>query len=119
VRNEIDEDRLDENGGCVAGEKNASSGKGRRKGDMGGCMFYPTVRKPEDVLKCLDWFGECAITVGDKTDTPERRMAATRVLYTWRDCFAGSIRGILQIDLVVHRIPLRRGAQWRLMRVPL
>jgi hypothetical protein len=59
------------------------------------------------------------ILIGDAADTPQRWEQAARILYTWRDCFAGSIREIRPTDLVMHSIPLAPGARPTRSRVPI
>lgn len=42
-------------------------------------------------------------------DTKARRANVRRLLYTWRDCFAKSVRDIRATDLIEHSIDLIPG----------
>ena len=52
------------------------------------------------------WFKESGITIGIMADTPERIQAAKQLAYTWKDCFATSVRDIKTTDLIEHSIDL-------------
>lgn len=58
-----------------------------------------------------DWFNQTELTIGDMADTPQRRDAVKRLLYTWRDCFVRSVRDIKATDLIEHSIDLAPGAK--------
>lgn len=79
---------------------------------------FPTKRRPQlremsDVSQAEvdEWFLESEITIGVVADTPERRDAARRLMYTWRDCFAKTMRDIKPTDLVHHSIDLTPDAK--------
>ncbi len=66
---------------------------------------FPVQRRPKHRELSTDdqglvdrWFDESEITVGPVADTLERRNLAERLLYTWKDCFARTMR-----DSVVRR----------------
>lgn len=58
-----------------------------------------------------EWFAENEITIGVVADTPERPCAAKRLLYTWKDCFAKTMRDIKPTDLIHHSINLTADAK--------
>ncbi len=49
-------------------------------------------------------FSESEITLGAVANTPERRDLAKRLFYTWRDCFARTIRDIKLNEPVYYSI---------------
>ena len=57
------------------------------------------------------WFEASGITIGPKADTPERIERARRLVYTYKDCFATTIREIKATDLIEHSIDLEEGAR--------
>lgn len=57
------------------------------------------------------WFSKSEITIGAEADTLERQERAKRLVYTYRDCFASTIREIQATDLVEHSIILEKGAK--------
>lgn len=78
---------------------------------------FPTERRPEkrelshesdEVI--AEWFEKSQIHLGVQADTPEKRLEAKRLFYTWRDCFAENIRDIRATDLIEHSIDLKPGA---------
>ncbi len=52
------------------------------------------------------WFDASKIQVGDIASTPEQRMMAMRLCYTWRDIFVSSLNELSITDLVQHPIDL-------------
>ena len=52
------------------------------------------------------WFTRSGITIEEKADTPDRVSKARRMLYTWKECFATSVRKIKPTDLIEHFIDL-------------
>lgn len=88
---------------------------------------FPTTRRPENRELSTEpqpvvdeWFDQSGITIGNVANTPVKRQAARRLLYTWRDCFAKSLKDIKPTDLIFHSIDLtpdakpvyRRGRRW-------
>jgi len=74
---------------------------------------FPTERRPKQrslSLAPVDtieaWFTESDITIGVKADTSAKIALAKQLLYTWRDCFARSVREIQPTDLIEHTIDL-------------
>ena len=74
---------------------------------------FPTQRRPTQRTLSTDsretieaWFRESGITIGIMADTPERIQAAKQLAYTWKDCFATSVRDIKTTDLIKHSIDL-------------
>jgi len=79
---------------------------------------FPTERRPKQrslSLAPVDtieaWFTENDITIGVKADTPAKIALAKQLLYTWRDCFARSVREIQPTDLIEHTIDLTPNAR--------
>lgn len=79
-----------------------------RKGDQS-----PTDRRPKprplseasnDVIN--SWWLESQITIRPKADTIERLQKIKRLLYTYRDCFAESVKDVKVTDLIKHSIDL-------------
>jgi hypothetical protein len=70
---------------------------------------FPTTRRPKKrplstapENEIEKWFLSTAITIGDAAETEEQRSQAKRLLYTWKDCFAQSVRDIKATDLIEH-----------------
>ena len=57
------------------------------------------------------WFEQSEITIGERADTPAKILTAKRLLYTWRDCFAATMREVLPTDMIYHSIDLVPGSQ--------
>lgn len=79
---------------------------------------FPTERRPkprplsDDPTNVINtWFKASQITIGTKADSPHRIIQAKRLLYTWRDCFAESVRDIAATDLIEHSIDMTPDAQ--------
>ena len=79
---------------------------------------FPTQRRPElralsdDPEEMVDsWFTKSGITIGAKADTPEKMSRAKRLMYTWREFFATSVREIKPTDLIEHSIDLLPNAR--------
>lgn len=79
---------------------------------------FPTKRRPElrelsqekeEVVN--EWFELSRITIGAKADTPARIDKIKRLLYTWKECFAESIRDIKATDIIEHSIDLESDAR--------
>lgn len=72
----------------------------------------PQLRKltdaPQDAVN--DWFEDSGITIGTVARTKEQQGAARRLLYTWKDCFAKSLKEIRPTDLIHHSIDLKPNA---------
>ena len=74
---------------------------------------YPVTRRPqlrplsqtaiEDVRQ---WFESSGITIGPIAATDQQREAAQRLFYTWKDCFAVTMRDVKPTDLIHHSIDL-------------
>ncbi|SLM39126.1 hypothetical protein LPUS_09585 [Lasallia pustulata] len=74
---------------------------------------FPTSRRPtkrtltdesEGIVN--DWFKHSGITIGPKAETPTQQSQVKRLLYTWKDCFAVTVREIQPTDLIEHSIDL-------------
>lgn len=79
---------------------------------------FPVKRRPKPRELSMDdqglidqWFDESEITVGPVADTLERRDLVKRLLYTWKDCFAKTMRDIHPTDLIHHSIDLTPDAK--------
>ena len=79
---------------------------------------FPTERRPEirplteAAMPLVDaWFTESEITIGAMADTADRMEKVKRLLYTYRDCFAVSLRDIKPTDLIEHSIDLEPNAK--------
>ena len=57
------------------------------------------------------WFLESGIKIGIMADSNERVEKAKRLAYTWRECFAKSVRDIKTTDLIEHSIDLQPNAK--------
>lgn len=53
-----------------------------------------------------EWFVKSGITIGPAAESPEQRDRAERLVYTWKDCFAFSVRDIRVTDLITHNVDL-------------
>jgi hypothetical protein len=78
---------------------------------------FPTERRPQqrelatiDQATIDDWFETSGISIGTIADTEAKRQRAKRLLYTWKDCFAKSLKDIQPTDLICHSIDLTAGA---------
>jgi len=85
---------------------------------LGRGDVFPTERRPEvrelsqegrEVIN--EWFELSKITIGPKADTPARIEETKRLLYTWRECFAESVRDIKATDIIEHSIDLEPNAK--------
>ena len=74
---------------------------------------FPTDRRPQQrdlseaefsVIKA--WFEASGIHIGAVAATEEQQYRAMRLLYTWRDCFALTVKDIKPTDLIEHSIDL-------------
>lgn len=57
------------------------------------------------------WCNANKIFIRPKADTPNRVKKAQRLVYTWRDCFAKSVKDIQVTDLLEHSIDLMKDAK--------
>ena len=78
---------------------------------MPGTDGFPMTRQPqvrqlsEEPLGVIEaWFSISELTIGELAHTPEKLGRAKCSLYTWKNCFATSIRNIKQTDLIEHTI---------------
>ena len=46
------------------------------------------------------WFDGSGITIGSMADTLEKKSLSNRLLYTWRECFAKTLRDVKPTDLI-------------------
>lgn len=85
----------------------------RSKYALGKGDQFPTDRRPNprplseasnDIIN--SWWLESQITIGPKADTIERLRKIKRLLYTYRDCFAESVKDVKATDLIEHSIYL-------------
>lgn len=58
-----------------------------------------------------EWFASSGITIGIMADTNDRVKKAKPLVYTWRDCFATSLKDIKTTDLIEHSIELEPNAK--------
>ncbi|SLM37531.1 Retrotransposon gag domain [Lasallia pustulata] len=72
-----------------------------------------TGTRPQPVLNARgsygivdDWFKHSGITIGPKAETPTQQSQVKCLLYTWKDCFAVTVREIQPTDLIEHSIDL-------------
>lgn len=89
-----------------------------KKYSLGTGDGFPTQRRPiqremstdsNDIVN--EWFASSGITIGIMADTNERIEKAKRLVYTWRDCFATSLKDIKATDLIEHSIELEPNAK--------
>ena len=57
------------------------------------------------------WFKGSKITIGPMANTAEKMERSKRLLYTWKDYFAISIRDIKATDIIKHSIDLESNAK--------
>lgn len=78
---------------------------------------FPTKRRPQarqltqepmDIIEV--WFHASQITIGLIADTLERVVQCKRLLYTWKNCFAESVRDIKASNLIELSIDLTNDA---------
>lgn len=88
------------------------------KYSLGKGNGFPTQRRPmerpitsEHMEKVEAWFQDSGITIGSMADTPEKVVMSKCMLYTWRECFAKSVRDIKPTDLIEHSIDLEAHAR--------
>ena len=93
-------------------------GEPTTKFSLGKGDGFPTERRPQkralttaSMEEVNIWFEKSGITIGPKADTPERVDRARRLVYTYKDCFATTIREIKATDLLEHSIDLEDGAK--------
>ena len=55
---------------------------------------------------------------GSRADTPERVLRVKRLLYTWKDCFALTLRDIKATDLIEHSTDSKPNARPAYGRIP-
>ena len=84
---------------------------------LGRADVFPTSRRPTERALSTDsdeaierWFWRSQIHIGPVADSPERLAKAKRLFYTWRECFAESLRDAKATDLIEHSIDLEPGA---------
>jgi hypothetical protein len=75
---------------------------------------FPVKRRPKlrklseaDEEKVEEWFIESGIVIGNMAEITEQIANAKRLLHTWKDCFAATMREIKPTDLVYHAIDLK------------
>lgn len=83
------------------------------KYSLGTGQGFPTQRRPkprelsdEDIHIIDEWFNKSGIAIGRYADTAERVVMAKRLAYTYRDCFATTIRDVKATDIIEHSIDL-------------
>ena len=57
------------------------------------------------------WFEDSGIVIGTGADSPQRVTMAKRLAYTWKDCFAKTVRDIKATDIIEHSIDLMPDAK--------
>ena len=64
------------------------------------------------------WFDDSVITIGSMADTIEKENLSNRLLYTWQECFAKTLRDIKPTDLIEHSINLKPNARPSYSKIP-
>lgn len=64
------------------------------------------------------WFDGSGITIGSMADTLEKKSLSKRLLYTWRECFAKTLRDVKPTDLIEHSIDLKPNARPSYSKIP-
>ena len=57
------------------------------------------------------WFDDSGITIGSMADTLEKQNLSKRLLYTWQECFAKTLKDVKPTDLIKHSIYLKPNAR--------
>lgn len=55
-----------------------------------------------------DWWTSSGIVVGPKANAPDQVEKAKRIIYTWKNCFAESVKDVRATDLLEHSIDLTK-----------
>ncbi len=86
---------------------------------------FPVDRRPQqrelsttDQVVINEWFDDSGITIGSMADTVEKRNRGKRLLYTWRECFAKTLRDVKPTDLIEHSIDLKPNARPSYSKIP-
>lgn len=82
---------------------------------------FPVDRRPEqrelvgmDQTFIEQWFDGSGITIGSMADTLEKKSLSKRLLYTWRECFAKTLRDVKP----THFIDLKPNARPSYSKIP-
>ena len=79
-------------------------GKGDRFPTERRPTHRPLTTAPSEVIEA--WFLGSGIEIGAMADAPERVEKSKRLLYTWRECFATSVKEVKPTDIIEHSIDL-------------
>ena len=86
---------------------------------------FPVDRRPQqrelattDQGVVNEWFDNSGITIGSMADTMEKQNRSKRLLYTWRECFAKTLRDVKPTDLIEHSIDLKPNARPSYSKIP-
>ena len=78
---------------------------------------FPVDRRPQqrelvavDQAVINQWFDNSGITIGRMANTLEKQNLSKRLLYTWQECFAKTLRDVKPTDLIEHSIDLKPNA---------
>lgn len=71
-----------------------------------------------DQANINQWFNDTGITIRKIADTVEKQNLSERLLYTWQDCFAKTLRDIKPTDLIGHSINLKPNAHSSYSKIP-
>ncbi len=64
------------------------------------------------------WLDDSGITIGSIADTMEKQNLSKRLLYTWQEFFAKTLRDIKPTDLIEHSIDLKPNACPSYAKIP-
>ncbi len=64
------------------------------------------------------WFDDSGITIGSMADTMEKQNLSKKLLYTWQECFAKTLRDIKSTDLIKHSIDFKPNARPSYSKIP-
>lgn len=86
---------------------------------------FPIDRRPQqqeliavDQAVINQWFDDSDITIGSMADTMEKQNLSKRLLYTWQECFAKTLRDVKPTDLIEHSIDLKPNARPFYFKIP-
>ena len=86
---------------------------------------FPVDRRPQqrelvavDQAVINQWFDDSGITIGSMANTMEKQNLSKRLLYTWQECFAKTLRDVKPTDLIEHSIDLKPNARPSYSKIP-
>ena len=88
------------------------------KHSLGKGTEFPTQKRPSlrelshEATEIINtWFENSGITISSLADTTELLQRVKRLSYTWKDCFASSIKYVKATELIEHSIDIKPHAK--------